>query len=344
MKKVTAVGLDLAKASFQVHGADEDGRAVLKKSLRRNQLLDFFAKLPPCRVGMEACSGAHHWARKLREQGHEPLLIPPQYVKPYVKTNKTDAADAEAICEAMLRPGMRFVTVKNEEQQAILSVHRARQIFIHSRTATGNHIRGLLAEYGIVLPQGIHNLARVREALIGHELPGVFREVIELQLHHLREIQDRIEELERQIERWARDNDPVKRLMAVPGVGIMIATALVATVGDARQFRNSRDLAVWLGLTPRQHSTGGKARLLGISKRGDVYLRTLMIHGARSVLAHVARTPGGEQTWHYQVMRRRHKNIAAVALAHKNARTMWALLAREEKYDPRRRAPLVECA
>lgn len=337
MKKLTVIGLDLAKAVFQVHGADEDGRAVMRKTLRRGQVAEFFAQLPACLVGMEACGGAHHWARKFREMGHEVRLIAPQYVKPYVKTNKTDAADAEAICEAMQRPGMRFVAIKTVEQQAILSVHRARQGFVLARTATANHIRGLLAEFGIVLPQGIKNLSRVREAMIGQDLPGAFRHLIELQLHHLRELQDRIEELERQIECWHRDNEASQRLMAIPGVGILTATAVVATVGDARQFRHCRDMAAWLGLTPRQHSTGGKPKLLGISKRGDVYLRTLMIHGARAVLRHAETRAGAERAWHVQVMRRRHKNIAAVALAHKNARTMWALLAREQKYDPMRR-------
>ena len=338
MKKITAVGLDLAKAVFQVHGADEDGRAVLRKQLRRGQVAAFFSQLPACLVGMEACGSAHHWARKLREMGHEVRLMAPQYVKPFVKRNKTDAADAEAICEAMQRPGMRFVAVKTGEQQAILSVHRVRQGFVRARTAMANQIRGLLAEFGIILPQGIHNLARVREAMIDQELPGVFRQLVDLQLHHLGELQDRIGELDRQIERWHKDNEASQRLMAIPGVGILTATAVVASVGDGRQFRNSRDMAVWLGLTPRQHSTGGKPKLLGMSKRGDVYLRTLMIHGARSALLADSRA-GVERAWHVQIMRRRHQNVAAVALAHKNARTMWALLAREQKYDSMHRAP-----
>jgi transposase len=339
MKKVTAVGLDLAKASFQVHGADEDGRCVLRKKLRRAQVLEFFAQMAPCWVGMEACGGAHDWARKLAMMGHQVRLIAPQYVKPYVKTNKTDAADAEAICEAMLRPGMRFVTIKTEEQQAILSVHRARQGFIQARTGAANQVRGLLAEYGVVLPQGMRSLSGVGQAMARHELPGLFRQLIELLLHHLRELEDRIQELDRQIEHWHRGNEASQRLMAIPGVGVLTATAVVATVGDAKQFRNSRDLAAWLGLTPRQHSTGGKPRLLGISKRGDVYLRTLMIHGARAVLRHATTKPAAERAWHVQLMRRRHQNIAAVALAHKNARTMWALLRRQESYDPLRRMP-----
>ena len=341
MKKISAVGLDLAKAAFQVHAADERGHAVIRKSLRRGQVMEFFSQLPPCVVGMEACGSAHHGARKLISLGHEVRLIAPQYVKPYVKTNKTDAADAAAICEAMGRPDMHFVPVKTVEQQAILSVHRARQGFIRARTATANHIRGVLAEYGVVLPQGIRKLAGVQEALVGHELPGMFRRLIDLQLHHLRELEDRISELERQIEIWHRDSEASKRLMAIPGVGVLTATAMVATVGDAKQFKNSRQMAAWLGLVPRQHSTGGKPKLLGISKRGDVYLRTLMIHGGRAVLRRSESHPNPEKIWHVQVMRRRHKNVAAVALAHKNARTIWAMLAKEQPFDLNRRMPAI---
>lgn len=339
MKKITAVGLDLAKAVFQVHGADEDGRAVVRKTLRRGQVAEFFAQLPPCVVGMEACGSAHHWARKLRDLGHEVRLIAPQYVKPFVKRNKTDAADAEAICEAMGRPSMRFVPVKTTEQQAILSVHRARQGFVRARTAMASQIRGLLAEFGIVAAKGIENVPRLRMAMIDQELPGTFRQLVDLQLHHMGELQDRVDELDRQIARWHSESEASQRLMAIPGVGVVTATAMVATVGDARQFRNSRDLAVWLGLTPRQHSTGGKPKLLGISKRGDVYLRTLLIHGARSALHASERRTDAQNVWHVQIMRRRHKNIAAVALAHKNARTIWALLSREQKYDPLARMP-----
>ncbi|SEP73431.1 Transposase [Solimonas aquatica] len=206
MKKVTAVGLDLAKSVFQVHGADEDGRAVLRKALKRGQVAEFFAQLPPCTVGMEACGSAHHWARKLRELGHEVRLIAPQYVKPFVKRNKTDAADAEAICEAMGRPGMRFVPVKTTEQQSILSVHRVRQGFVRARTAMANQVRGLLAEFGIVVARGIENIPRLRSAMMDQALPGTFRQLVDIQLHHLGEIQDRIDELDRQIARWHRES------------------------------------------------------------------------------------------------------------------------------------------
>jgi transposase len=239
---------------------------------------------------------------------------------------------------------MRFVPVKTVEQQAILAVHRAREGFVRARTACANHIRGLLSEYGITLPVGIRNLAKVREALIDQDLPGIFRQLIELQLDHLRQLGDRIEELEDQIGRWHQGNEASQRLMAIPGVGILTATAMVASIGDGRQFRNARHLAAWLGLTPRQHSSGGKPRLLGISKRGDVYLRTLLIHGGRTVLRHAGCNPRAEHTWHVQVMRRRHKNVAAVALAHKNARTIWALLAKDQAFDPRQRAPKLTVA
>lgn len=340
MKKISVVGLDLAKTSFQVHAADEDGHVIQKKSLRRNQVAEYFSRLPSCVIGMEACGSAHYWARKFEAMGHQTRLMAPQFVKPYVKTNKTDAADAEAICEAMQRPAMRFVTVKTQEQQAILSVHRVRQGFIRARTTTVNNIRGLVAEFGIVLPKGVSNLSALTDELDKWDIPGIFRELMELQLSHLQHLERRIEDLDGQIQRWHRSNEASQRLMAIPGVGILTATAVVATVGNARQFRNSRDMAAWLGLTPRQHSTGGKPKLLGISKRGDVYLRTLMIHGARSALLASTRV-GSEQSWQVQLLRRRHQNVAAVALAHKNARTMWAMLANEQIYDPLLRMPLV---
>jgi transposase len=334
MKKVTAVGLDLAKAVFQVHGVDDHGKAVIRRRLTRGQVLDFFARLPACLVGMEACGSAHHWARKLSAQGHTVRLMAPQYVKAYVKTNKTDEADAEAICEAVCRPNMRFVAVKTPEQQAILSVHRVRAGYVKARTAQANQIRGLLSEYGMVLPQGIKLLAQVRGLLDEREdLPGVFKQLIGMQLDHLKELEDRIVEAEWQIQQWHRDDEASKRLMAIPGVGILTATAVAASVGDASQFASSRQMAAWLGLVPRQHSSGGKAKLQGMSKRGDVYLRTLLIHGARAVLRHAARRPAAERLWHVQLMRRRNKNVAAVALAHKNARVIWALLSRKTAFD-----------
>jgi len=332
--KLTTIGIDLAKNVFQVHGADDRGRAVLKKQIKRAQMLAFFAKLTPCRIGLEACGSAHYWARKLQALGHTVQLIAPQYVKPFVKRNKNDAADAAAICEAVTRPDMPTVPIKNAEQQAILSVHRARQGFVKARTAQSNQIRGLLAEYGIVLPQGIGHLVRRVPAIIEdgeRDLPGSFRLLIQRLLDHLKELDRQVGELEVEIRSWHRQNAASQKLAAIPGLGPLSATAIVASIGDARNFKNGRQLAAWLGIVPRQHSTGGKPVLLGISKRGDAYLRTLLIHGARAVIR-AAEHKADADPWLRQLLARRNKNVAAVALANKNARTIWALLAHEREY------------
>jgi transposase len=333
---LTTIGIDLAKNVFQVHGADEKGKAVLKKQLKRAQMLSFFANLTPCRIGMEACGSAHYWARKLQALGHTVQLIPPQYVKPFVKRNKNDAADAEAICEAMMRPNMPTVPIKNASQQAILSVHRARQGFVKARTAQANQIRGLLTEYGIVIAKGIgHITKRVPEILEDGEndLPGSFRRLIERLVDHLKELDRQVRELEMQIQIWHRDSSASQKLAKIPGIGPMTASATVASVGDARNFKNGRQLAAWLGIVPRQHSTGGKSTLQGISKRGDTYLRTLLIHGARAVIRVAERKPNADP-WLKNLLVRRHKNVAAVALANKNVRTIWALLAHDRDYEP----------
>ena len=285
--KLTTIGMDLAKSVFQVHGADAHGKLVLKKQLKRSQVLPFFANLVPCKIGMEACGSAHYWARKLQALGHTVQLIAPQYVKPFVKRNKNDAADAEAICEAVTRPNMPTVPIKNASQQAILSVHRARQGFVKARTAQANQIRGLLAEFGIVMPLGISHMAkRVPEILEDgeNELPGSFRMLIQRLVDHLNVLDQQVGELEHEIQIWHRENEASQKLAKIPGIGPITASAVVASVGDAGNFKNGRQLAAWLGIVPRQHSTGGKATLLGISKRGDTYLRTLMIHGARAVI------------------------------------------------------------
>lgn len=332
--KITTIGIDLAKNVFQVHGADKDGRAVLKKKLKRTQVLPFFANLAPCRIGMEACGSAHYWARKLQSLGHTVQLIAPQYVKPYVKRNKNDAADAEAICEALTRPAMPQVPIKNAEQQAIMSVHRARQGFVKARTAQANQIRGLLAEYGIILPQGIAHIVRCIPAILEdaeNGLPWNFRLLVQRLIDHFKELDRQVRELEAEIQAWHRGNEASQRLTKIPGIGPVTATAIVAAVGDARQFKNGRQLAAWLGIVPRQHSTGGKATLLGISKRGDAYLRTLLIHGARAIVRIAERRPEADP-WLREMLARRHKNVVAVALANKNARTIWALLAYEREY------------
>ncbi len=332
---ITTIGIDLAKNVFQMHGADEKGKAVLKKQLKRAQMLAFFANLKPCRIGMEACGSAHYWARKLQALGHTVQLIPPQYVKPFVKRNKNDAADAEAICEAMMRPNMPTVPIKNTSQQAILSVHRARQGFVKARTAQANQIRGLLAEYGIVIAKGIgHITKRVTEILEDGEndLPGSFRLLIARLTDHFKELDRQVDELETQIKLWHRDDSASQKLAKIPGIGPITASATVASVGDARNFKNGRQLAAWVGMVPRQHSTGGKSTLQGISKRGDTYLRTLLIHGARAVVRVAERKPNADP-WLKNLLARRHKNVAAVALANKNVRTIWALLAHDRDYE-----------
>jgi transposase len=334
--KITTIGLDLAKAVFQVHGEDERGKVAARKKLKRAEMLTYFANLEPCLIGMEACGSAHHWARKLEGYGHTVKLMAPQFVKPYVKTNKNDAADAEAICEAVRRPNMRFVTIKNVEQQAILSVHRARQGFVKAKTAQANQIRGLLSEFGIVIPKGIsHIMKQVPEILEDGEngLPGLMRNLIDRLTENLKEMDRQVKELEAQIQLWHRENAASCKLAEIPGLGPITASAIVATVGDAREFKNGRQLAAWLGLVPKQHSSGGKQNLLGISKRGDTYLRTLMIHGARAVIR-FAEKKADPESWLRKVMARRNKNVAAVALANKNARIVWALLAKDRMFRP----------
>lgn len=337
--KITTVGIDLAKNVFQLHGVDERGHAVLKKQLKRSQMKTFFVNLAPCLIGMEACGSAHHWARELETLGHRVKLMAPQFVKPYVKTNKNDMADAEAICEAVARPSMRFVPIKNIEQQTVLSLHRVRQGMVKARTAQSNQIRGLLAEFGLTLPPGIGQIARHIPAILedaGNELPDLFRQLMNRLLTHFNVLQRQVLELEVQIKAWHRENLASVKLAEIPGVGPITATAMVASVGNARDFSNGRQLAAWLGLVPRQHSTGGKSVLLGISKRGDSYLRTLLIHGARSaILAAQRRVKQGDDQadiWLTGLLARRNPNIAAVALANKNARIIWALLAQDRAY------------
>lgn len=333
--KVKAVGIDLAKNVFQIHCVDERGKVVLKKQLKRSQVASFFANLAPCLIGMEACASAHHWGRKLQALGNTVRLIAPQFVKPYVKSNKNDAADAEAICEAVLRPSMRFVAIKSVDQQALLALHRARQGFVKGRTAQANQIRGLLSEYGLVIPQGIGHIAKRVPELIedaSNELPGMFRMLIDRLIEHLKALDEQVAQLEAQIKAWHRENDASRKLEKIPGVGPLTATALVASIGEANTFANGRQLAAWLGLVPKQRSSGGKATLLGISKRGDSYLRTLLIHGARAVIRAAARKPAARGSWLHELLKRRNPNVAAVALANKNARIAWALLAHDRQF------------
>ena len=337
--KVTTIGLDLAKNVFQVHGVDKDGNPVLRRQLRREQVLTFFVKLQPCLIGIEACAGAHYWARKLEAQGHTARIMPAQFVKPYVKTNKNDVADAEAICEAVGRKNMRFVPIKSPEQQAVLALHRSRQAALKARTAQANQIRGFLAEYGIVFGQGIKQVFKRVPALLeqaADELPGPMVALLPRLLEHLKYLDRQVQEFENEIKRWHRQGELSQRLEQVPGIGVLTASALVATVAEARQFKNGRQMGAWLGIVPSHQGSGGKTHLLGSSKRGDPYLRTLLVHGARAVIAQASRPSAKHQNpWLQRLLARRGKNVAAVALANRNARIIWAMLAHGRPYEPR---------
>src|SRR3954464_7542423 len=335
MQQVTTVGLDLAKNLFQVHGADAQGRPVLKKRLARGKVREFFANLPPCLVGLEACAAAHYWARELAKLGHTVRLMPPQYVRPYVKTNKHDAADAEAIREAVTRPGMRFVPVKEEGQQALLMLHRGREQLLKQRTATVNALRAHLAEFGIVAAQrrtGLRELLAVVADVEDRRLPPLARELLRALAEHLRGLEERTAELDRHLVATARDGGAGERRAAVPGIGPVIGTGLVAAIGDASTFTSGRHLAAWLGLVPRQHSSGGKERRLGISKRGDGHLRRQLMHGARALVAVSRGREGGLWAWVDALLARRPYNVVVAAVANKLARIAWALLSRGEAY------------
>jgi transposase len=333
MKEITTIGLDLAKNVFQVHGIDEAGQVVVRRRLRRGQVLGFFAGLSRCLIGMEACATAHYWARELIALGHEVRLIPPTYVKAYVKRNKNDAADAEAICEAVRRPSMRFVPVKTAEQQATLMLHRTRELLIRQRTMLVNALRGHLAEFGVIAAKGLHKveglIAVVRKG--GDDrIPETARRVLLAIAGQIGEAGTKIAELETQILAWHKNNSASRRLATIPGIGPMIATAIAASVPDPSVFRNGREFAAWLGLVPRQNSTGGKARLGGISKRGDSYLRRLLVNGAHAALywSKIANS----DPWLRSLRARKHRLVATVALANKTARIAWAVMSKNEEY------------
>ena len=335
MMKVTTVGLDLAKLIFTIHGVDDHGKVVLRKTVRRAKLLEVFAQLPTCVVGMEACSGAQHWARELRKLGHEPRIMAAEFVEPYRQGGKNDANDAAAICEAVGRPKMRFVPMKSVEQQAVLAVHRLRQGVVEERTALANRLRGLLAEYGVVVGMGIDRLRRALPEILedgGNAIPGMAKAVFAEAEQHLRQLDVWIATYDRRLSALAKSSAPAQRLMKVEGIGPITATATVASVGDAKVFNNGRQFAAWLGLTPRQHSTGGKQRLGAMTKHGDVYLRTLLIHGARAVLRTSPKNNDAKSRWAESLRRRRPDNVVAVALAAKTARIIWALLAHDTDY------------
>jgi transposase len=341
--QVNTIGLDLAKQVFQVHGIDTDGAVVLRRRLQRSEVVKFFSTLPGCLVGMEACATAHHWARELSILGHEVRLIPPSYVKPYVKRGKTDAADAEAICEAVSRPSMRFVPLKSAEQQSALMLHRSRDLLVRQRTMLVNAVRGHFAEFGIVAPQGIRRVGELAALLIEEDtttLPPLARQALRALLAQLQALDEQITKLEAAIVASHRDNEASRRLASIPGVGPITASAIVASIADARQFKSARHFAAWLGLTPRSHSTGGKERLGGISKQGDPYLRRLLVTGATCVIRYARKKAPGEGGWVRALLTRRPARLVSVALANKMARIVWALLVRGNTYQ----APAVSVA
>jgi len=331
--QVARIGLDIAKSSFQVHGVDAHGKVVVRKQLSRSKVLAYFAQLPPCLVGLEACGGAHYWARELQKLGHDVRVMAAAMIAPYRTGQKNDQNDAEAIGEAVSRPRTRFVPVKSEAQQAVLTVHRARELLVTERTALANQIRGLVMEYGLVMAQGMQRLRReLPEVVTSETLPALVREVIGELRERLGELDRRITDYDHRLEQLATQHEAARRLMQVEGVGPMTATAIVATVGEGHAFAHGRQFAAWVGLVPKQHSTGGKTVLGRITKQGNVYLRTLLIHGARAVLQGSAKRSDHKSRWVEAVRQRRGHNIAAVALAAKHARILWALLAHGQEY------------
>ena len=335
MQTVTTIGLDIAKSVFQVHGVDADGHVVVRRQLKRRYVLAFFQKLPPCLVGIEACASAHHWARELQALGHTAKLMPPAYVKPYVKRQKNDATDAEAICEAVSRPNMRFVETKTPEQQSCLMLHRTRHLFIRQQTAVINAIRSHLAEFGIVAPvgrNGVDQLLGVVADAGDKRLPEIARACVAALGAQLQTLKAQVLQFDRLITAWHRSSEASRRLDAIPGVGPALATALVASVANPKAFRSGRDFSAWIGLVPKQNSSGGKDRLGSISKRGDRYLRSLFTAGALAVIRYAKIHGTKQRPWLTSLLARRPTKVAAIALANKIARMAWAMMAKGERY------------
>ena len=329
MKEVITIGVDLAKNVFQIHGVDDAGNVVIRRQLRRSRVLPFFEKQPRCLVGMEACATAHHWARQLIGFGHEVKLMPPHYVKPYVKRGKNDASDAAAICEAVTRPTMRFVSVKGTEQQSVLMLHRARELLVRQRTMLINAIRAHMAELGIVAPVGVPQIKKLFRIIADTDdarLPPLARTCLESLVRQFLSLDKEINAAEKRIHAWHRMSEVSQRLETIPGIGPIVASALAASITDPEVFKNGRELAAWIGLVPRQNSTGGKQRLGKISKQGDQYLRWLLVAGAMSVIMHAKRRGTTNQPWLADMIARKPTKVAAVALANKTARIVWALL------------------
>lgn len=337
MKKITVVGIDLGKTAFHVHGVDAAGQTVIQRRFTRKALHNWLARLEPCLIGMETCSGAHHLGRWLRQQGHDVRLMNPRYVKPYVKTNKNDARDAEAICEAVTRPQMRFVPIKSVAQQEVQMMHRVRSRIVAERTALANQVRGFLREFGITVGEGIRVLRRLLPQILEdacNELSASGRSLLWQLREELVLLDERVELMDARLRAQALGDERCRRLQSVPGIGPLTATALVSAIGDIGSFGSGRHLAAWLGLVPKQHSTGGKPRLLGISKRGDRYLRTLLIHGARAALRGAMHRDDRCSRWVLALEKRRGRNVAIVALANKMARMAWAMWTTEQDYRP----------
>jgi transposase len=335
MQTVTTIGLDIAKSVFQVHGVDAEGNVVLRRQLKRRYVLVYFQKLPPCLVGIEACASSHHWSRELQALGHTVRLMPPAYVKPYVKRHKNDATDAEAICEAVTRPNMRFVATKTPEQQSCLTLHRTRHLFIRQQTSVINVIRAHLAEFGIVAPvgrNGVEQLLGIVADSNDRRLPEVARACVAALGAQLQTLKAQILEFDRRIMAWHRSNEASKRLDEIPGVGPVLATALVASIADPKVFRSGRDFSAWIGLVPKQNSSGGKDRLGNISKRGDRYLRSLFTTGALAVIRYAKIHGTKHRPWLTALLMRRPTKVAAIALANKIARMAWAMMAKGERY------------
>ena len=335
--QITTIGLDLAKSVFQVHGVDAGGQVVIKKKLRRAEVMAFFAALPPCLVGMEACATGHHWAREISALGHDVRLMPPAYVKAYVRRQKNDAADAEAICEAVTRPTMRFVPVKSTERQSVLVLHRSRELLVRQRTTLINAIRGHCAEFGIIAPQGARRAAELIEAVREAQtdvLPDLARSTLLMLADQLDALAVQIHALERRLMVWHRQDHASQRLATIPGVGLISATAFAASVPDPSLFRSGREFAAFLGLVPRQNSSGGKDRLGRISKMGDGYLRKLLVVGATSVIRRARTSTSGSALWIKALLERRPARVVTVAMANKNARIVWAVLACGDVYRP----------
>ena len=327
METITTIGLDIAKSVFQVHGVDADGNVILRRQLKRRYVMAFFQKLPPCLVGIEACASSHYWSRELQACGHTVRLMPPAYVKPYVKRHKNDAADAEAICEAVTRANMRFVATKTAEQQSCLTLHRTRHLFIRQQTSVINAIRAHLAEFGIVAPvgrSGVEQLLGVVADASDKRLPDVARACIAVLGTQLRTLKAQILEFDRMIRTWHRSSEVSRRLDDIPGVGPALATALVASIADPKAFRSGRDFSAWIGLVPKQNSSGGKDRLGSISKRGDRYLRSLFTTGALAVIRYAKIHGTKHRPWLTALLARRPTKVAAIALANKIARMTWA--------------------